>query len=404
MLTKNDLLEAFGQFTDCCYPIYHWTFDRNWNLEKTNCPQAALCRRIFSLEKSREAMEEHSPGGPLICTLATVISWIYVEDQGDAGDGAKYIKGPFFSGYKDENCIDSVVKELALSEEEEKQMRTMLWEMPMITSSSMIQFAIMLYYAIYREKITVSQVEIREIRGSRKVFHGRVLTDQFDRSSGAWEVEQEIVAKIQRGDPDIGALAERLRGIAPPAYRHRGRNMEFYRQNVLMLLMLVSRAAVQGGYPQKSSFSLSADYRSRINACVSLEELSELSDNMLIDYARRVRRSKKNLQCSGRIRLCCEYIDTHPEEKITLELLSEKTGYTVYHLSRKFREEVGCSVVEYVHRARIEQAKQMLTATEMEIEEISGRMGFGSRSHFSTVFKQITGETPSEYRKNHTLV
>ena len=403
MLTRQQLLEAFDQLTDCCYPIFRWSFDGDWRVLWTNCLNPALCEKLFSLEKCRRVMEEQQ-GGPMICTLATVISWIVVQDRPQEGGGARQIKGPFFSGYKDEKCIDSVIRELSLSQEEEKQMRTLLWEMPMITSSSMMQLAIMLHHAIWRENITASQVEIREIRGQRQVFHGRVMTDQFDRSSGAWELEQELMKKIQEGDPEVAALAERMKGMAPPAYRQKGHQMEFNRQNAVMLLTMVSRAAVQGGYPQKSAFSLSSDYRSKINACISLDELTELNHNMLLDYAARVRRSKEYLHCSGRIRLCCEYIDTHPEEKITLELLSEKTGYTVYHLSRKFREEVGVSVVEYVHQTRVHQAKRLLSSTDLDVEEISGRLGFGSRSRFSTVFKKLTGETPSEYRNKHTII
>ena len=110
------------------------------------------------------------------------------------------------------------------------------------------------------------------------------------------------------------------------------------------------------------------------------------------------------MQCSAKIRLCCEYINTHLDEKITLEMMAEKSGYTISHLSKKFKAEVGCSIIDYIHNSKIEYAKNQLIGSDKEIEEISSELGIGTRSYFSTIFKKATGETPSDYRKKHRFV
>lgn len=403
MLTQEQLLEAFEQLTNCCYPVNDWILNSEFHVIYSNCPKQNVFKRLLELTQFRKIVTEHDDDVPLIVNLASVLSWIVVKTA--RGDDVRiYIKGPFFSSYKDEKGVDSITRGLKLSEEESREVRREIWKVPMLTNSSSLQLGLMLYYAIYQKKIIVENIVPKNIHFTDKVFYGKVTADQFDQSSGAWAIEREIVDKVRNGAPDIDELAERLAYALKPEQKTGCNTLEYAKQNSVMLLTIISRAAVEGGYPQKSSFSLSGSYRIMINSCTSIQELTILSNDMLCEYARRVRRAKRVLQCSGKIRLCCEYIETHMDDKITLKYLSRKTGYSVCHLSRKFKEEVGCSIVEYTNRVKIEEAKKILTSTLEPIEEMSGRLGFGSRSYFSGLFKEMVGETPTDYRMNHTIV
>lgn len=66
-----------------------------------------------------------------------------------------------------------------------------------------------------------------------------------------------------------------------------------------------------------------------------------------------------------------EYIQLHPEEELTLSVLSELTGYTENYLSRKFKREVGETVSDYVEIVRIEKARMLLETTDQPIAEIA---------------------------------
>ncbi|MDF2511228.1 MAG: AraC-type DNA-binding protein [Herbinix sp.] len=113
---------------------------------------------------------------------------------------------------------------------------------------------------------------------------------------------------------------------------------------------------------------------------------------------------KRSIACSSQIRICCEYIDSHPEDRLTLDLLAEKVGYTEHHLSRKFGLEMSCSITDYINKSKMERAKFMLINTKFSIQIISERLGFDSRSYFSYTFRKFTGETPSDYRKENQLI
>lgn len=74
------------------------------------------------------------------------------------------------------------------------------------------------------------------------------------------------------------------------------------------------------------------------------------------------------------------------------------------HLSRtlfaeRFRDLVGQTPIQYVNRWRIVVAQDLLLTSDLPIGEIQLRLGFASSFAFSRVFRQITGMSPSAYRK-----
>lgn len=71
---------------------------------------------------------------------------------------------------------------------------------------------------------------------------------------------------------------------------------------------------------------------------------------------------------------------------------------TLYH---KMKLLTGMGVNDYVNRKRIERAIDLLLHADLSIGEISDRLGFEYPRYFSTLFKQITGQSPSDYRSSH---
>ena len=89
----------------------------------------------------------------------------------------------------------------------------------------------------------------------------------------------------------------------------------------------------------------------------------------------------------------------HLGERILAADLAAVAGYGEYYTTRKFHEETGLSVNDYVKFAKTERAKVLLSSTELSVQEISEVLGFSTRSHFSQSFKQVTGMSPAEFRE-----
>lgn len=86
------------------------------------------------------------------------------------------------------------------------------------------------------------------------------------------------------------------------------------------------------------------------------------------------------------------------DRALRVQDLAEDAGVHPVHLAREFRRRYGCSVGEYVRKLRIEAACERLIRSDSSVAEIALETGFSSQSHFSRVFRLITGMSPSHYR------
>ena len=75
-------------------------------------------------------------------------------------------------------------------------------------------------------------------------------------------------------------------------------------------------------------------------------------------------------------------------------------GFNTDYFRRCFREEMGCTPLEYIIRLRIERAKNLLTQNSFEsVEKVAYLCGFSDSFYFSKIFKKNTGISPRDYRK-----
>ena len=88
------------------------------------------------------------------------------------------------------------------------------------------------------------------------------------------------------------------------------------------------------------------------------------------------------------------------EKPYSLEDYAQMCCLGKFHFLRIFKELTGCSPMEYRNNIRIEHAKELLTDTDLFIEEISQRVGYASNVYFCDAFKAKVGLSPSQYRKS----
>ena len=120
----------------------------------------------------------------------------------------------------------------------------------------------------------------------------------------------------------------------------------------------------------------------------------------LLDNPRRSPRLKKN---DDSINRAIAYIRTHIGEKISLHQLAEISGLSGYYFSHLFKEMTGLSPNNFVIYSRIDQAKALLTTTDLSVAEISAQVGYPNSSNLITLFTQRVGCSPSQFRKENRL-
>ncbi|MGI5959894.1 MAG: response regulator transcription factor [Massiliimalia sp.] len=93
-----------------------------------------------------------------------------------------------------------------------------------------------------------------------------------------------------------------------------------------------------------------------------------------------------------------EYMNTHLQNNLSLSSVAEAVYVSPSYLSRLFVKVTGQHFSSYLTSLRMELAKSMLGDLSLKIYDISTLVGYESPKHFSRVFQEYTGCTPSEYR------
>src|SRR5262245_20854983 len=93
-----------------------------------------------------------------------------------------------------------------------------------------------------------------------------------------------------------------------------------------------------------------------------------------------------------------EFLRAHFSEHLNLVMVSEVVGVHPVHLARQFRKHYGCTAGDYVRRLRVEYTCREIGSARTSLAEIASAAGFSDQSHFSKVFRRLTGMTPAEYR------
>jgi AraC-like DNA-binding protein len=166
---------------------------------------------------------------------------------------------------------------------------------------------------------------------------------------------------------------------------HSNRGIEFSQETIKLLAPRIKSLVNQNGF---DSF---------------LDFLSILHD-MSISKTQKILCSQSfspndDMFKSRRIKLACDYINKHYEEKIAISTLANLIGMTDSSFCHFFKRRTGKSFVDYLNDVRIGHASVQLIDTTKTISEVCYNCGFNNISNFNRFFKSKKGLTPSEFRK-----
>ena len=93
------------------------------------------------------------------------------------------------------------------------------------------------------------------------------------------------------------------------------------------------------------------------------------------------------------------FIRAHAAEPIGVDDVAEASATSRRSLERRFRRSLGRTVLGEMRYLRVERAKQLLATTELTMPQVAAASGFGDATRLGIVFRQLTGQPPTEYRR-----
>lgn len=94
----------------------------------------------------------------------------------------------------------------------------------------------------------------------------------------------------------------------------------------------------------------------------------------------------------------CRYLEEHYSEKLSLEDVTQKVGFSKYYGGRLFKQYMGTTIIDYLIQIRMNKAKELLAQGEYSIKQISYMIGYQDPNYFTWSFKKAMGMSPVKYR------
>ncbi|WP_291405021.1 helix-turn-helix domain-containing protein [Acidaminobacter sp.] len=212
------------------------------------------------------------------------------------------------------------------------------------------------------------------------------------------EKERQLLAFISSGNK---VQAQRLLDeILLYIASYSNHDFEIAKGRVLELVVLLSRAALEGGAGLEKIFGLKYKYLSQINDFKTVAELSAWLFHIMLHFIEQVF-DQNDLKHPQVILKAVDFLQKNFQKKITLEEVAAYVNHSSSYFSTIFKSELKVSFNAYLNHLRIEQAKKLLLENEFTIVEISELVGYEDQSYFSRVFKKNTGTSPGKYRLRH---
>ncbi len=248
----------------------------------------------------------------------------------------------------------------------------------------------------HRRELNFQQARIAELIFQKKQAEETIsILENATPHSYPLHKEKELLGRVRLGDR--AGAREILNEILGEIFFHNAGNLEIIKARVLELVVVISRAAVEGGAHLERMLGLNFELLTGILSISSFDELCMMIKTTLDTMLDHVYETR-NVKNADTLGMALRYIREHYAEQITLEDAAKSVFLSPFYLSHTLKDELGITFIEYLTRVRMEEAKKLLASKALSLQAVAEAVGYDDASYFSKVFKKNAGITPNKYR------
>jgi two-component system response regulator YesN len=244
-----------------------------------------------------------------------------------------------------------------------------------------------------QRKFNKLQADIAESIRQTKLINNQ----ESENSCYPFEKEKELLSKIALGDKS--ASQKILNEILGYVFFSSGKDFDIIKARILELVVLLSRAALEGGADSAEIFGLNYNYLSEIHHLTTVEDLTFWLSKIMTRFTDCVF-NLANIRHKDIIYKAVDYIQRNYMKRISLEEVARSVYLNPSYFSKIFKNEMKCTFVSYVNKVRINASKNFLLDISIPLTDVSSLVGFEDQSYFTKVFKKSTGLTPGKFRES----
>lgn len=370
-----------------------------------NCPDCDMCERIgLDLESCAQsqiyaAASAERFGGKYVYFCPGGLTCIISPILGQFGPIAKITLGPFLMIEKADYVRYDLKEGHQLTGARLDACLETLKRVPEVEAKRVNYISNLLFMSVGFINNVASASRMLEARQETEI-QGQI-SDYINRlknnnAAYPYAEEKELLHSIANSNREG---AQRLLNlILGNIFLAAGNDLTRIRTRVTELLVLMSRAAVDGGAEIAHALQLNHNY---IRGLQSTDDLDKLcfyltgAMNNFIDCAFRFS-GFKHFDIMHKTHA---HLRAHYMEKLTLEDMAGMVYLSPSYFSRVFKKEQGVTFREYLTRYRIEKSKALLLNKSIRIADVSAMVGFEDQSYYTKVFKRLVGTSPNKYRE-----
>jgi two-component system response regulator YesN len=315
------------------------------------------------------------------------------------------IAGPAQMVEPEEFLLEDILRKNNIDEKQVAEIKMHIEEIPVIkpeivNSMSELLFIACAFISDMKPSQYLEEREYIDHHSSISKYIHYIKTmggDDKKQSNYPIEKERDLLRLISLGDK--AGSQKVLNEIFGHIFFSTGGDFEVIKARILELVVLLSRAALEGGADVEQIFGLNYRYLNEIHSFKTIEELTYWLSKIMMRFTDCVF-NLTGVKHVDVIYRAVDYVKKNYMKKITLEDVASHVYLSPAYFSKIFKEEMSTNFNNYLNRVRIEMSKNLLMDDSLSLVDISNYVGYEDQSYFSKVFKKMVGVSPGKYRES----
>lgn len=323
--------------------------------------------------------------------------------------GGYLLLGPAYSGSVTKDMILSYMRENAIPRDREQEVSQFLYAVPHYSYSCFLHVLLFLHLILNGEELSITEhFEVTDLSyeqemASRLTKHTYMAREE-QKQHGTYFFERRLLEYVKQGNPEQMRkfLMETVMQMPITEGKLADDPLRQAKNIFIGIVTMIGKdGAIPGGMDIEQAYQLIDTYIQECERLQTVDAITNLQFNMLIDFTSRVAQAQMPEGISEEIFSCMQYIATHLTQTITVPEVAANIGKSRAYTAAKFKAETGKNVGEYITECRMKEAKNLLRYTDMSLAEIGNYLHFANQPYFQNSFKQYFGITPAKYRQEY---
>jgi two-component system, response regulator YesN len=313
--------------------------------------------------------------------------------------------GPVLMVEPEEFLIDEIIRKNNIEEAFVAELIKFIHQVPVVKPDQVHNYAELLFIVtshlsdVPPSEYLEDQAYLNQQKDISEFIYDLKIKDADTRSVANYPIEKEkkLLTLIAQGDK--AGSQKTLNEIFGYIFFATGGNFEVTKARVLELIVLLSRAALEGGADIEQIFGLNFQYLSQLEQFHTFEELTFWLSKIMARFTDCVF-NLTQVKHIDVIYKAIDYLKRNYMKKITLEEVANYINLSPSYFCKIFKDEMKLSFNQYLNKVRINMSKKLLADDSIALVDVTNLVGYEDQSYFSRVFKKQTGVSPGRYRES----